>query len=144
MEIENILGYLLNTSARLIKRSMDNKLNDYQITTAQWAVIKLLDSWDRLTQTEIAIKLNSDKATTGSVITRLRKKGLVEKHADKQDDRVNIISLTNHAKVMVKQIEQLAIINSLQAMEGLSEDEKTKLIQALKQIIRNLSEEEKK
>lgn len=42
MEIQNILGYLLNTSARFIKREMDKNLDKYDLTTSQWAVIKLL------------------------------------------------------------------------------------------------------
>ncbi|WP_093674238.1 MarR family winged helix-turn-helix transcriptional regulator [Sporolactobacillus nakayamae] len=70
MDIEKILGYLLNTSARLIKHDMEKQLIDFDITTAQWAVLKLLDSWGELTQTEIADKLKSDKATVGFIVAR--------------------------------------------------------------------------
>ncbi len=39
-EIYDSLGYLLNTAARLIKWECNNKLKEYDITTAQWAVMK--------------------------------------------------------------------------------------------------------
>ncbi|MCO7126900.1 MarR family transcriptional regulator [Sporolactobacillus shoreicorticis] len=140
MEIENILGYLLNTSARLIKHDMEKQLSDFKITTAQWAVLKLLDSWGELTQTEIADKLKSDKATIGSIVTRLRKKDLIVKRLSIKDSRANMICMTEQSKIMVKQIEKLARRTSLNALVGFNKEEKDRLIQALQRIIHNLDE----
>jgi DNA-binding MarR family transcriptional regulator len=140
MEIENILGYLLNTSARLIKHDMEKQLIDFEITTAQWAVLKLLDSWGELTQTEIADKLKSDKATVGSIVARMSKKDLVVKRLSIEDSRANMISLTEQSKIMVKQIEKLAHITSKNALVGFNKEEKEQLIQALQRIIQNLDE----
>lgn len=50
MEMQNILGYMLNTSARFIKRKMDKNLEEYEITTFQWAVLKLLSQKEQLTR----------------------------------------------------------------------------------------------
>jgi len=94
MEIQQILGYLLNTSSKLIKKTMNNNLSEYNITTAQWAVLKLLDTKTQLTQTEIAKELLGDKATAGDVILRLSEKNYIEKSVSKNDKRMYIIYLS--------------------------------------------------
>ncbi len=38
MIITESMGYLLNTSARLIKRTLDKELKKYSITSSQWAI----------------------------------------------------------------------------------------------------------
>ncbi len=73
-DIQDSIGYLLNVSARLIKRNLDIRLLKFDITTSQWAVLKLLSVEPILTQAQIAERLNSDRATCGSIIDRLEKK----------------------------------------------------------------------
>ena len=97
MEIQQILGYLLNTAARMIKRAMDDNLSKYNITTSQWAVLKLLDSKPGLTQTEIARALSADKATAGEVILRLSEKDYLKKSVNERDKRSYSVSLTPKA-----------------------------------------------
>ncbi|MHB8063274.1 MAG: MarR family winged helix-turn-helix transcriptional regulator [Ruminiclostridium sp.] len=139
MEIQEILGYLLNTSAKLIKRSMDKYLEKYGITTSQWAVLKLLDTKDQLTQTQIANELLGDKATAGDIILRLCGKNYIEKAFDKNDRRAYVVKLTPAAKKMITDIERMANDVSSKALEGLNEGDIQALYKALNQIIGNLS-----
>lgn len=142
MEIQEILGYMLATSTRLIKRKMDNYLCTYYITTSQWAVIKLLDTRIQLTQSQIANELQADKATVGEIIQRLYEKDYIEKSFDKNDRRVFLISLTPKAKDIVKDIEGLVSEVNKTALKGFTGDEIQVLYSFLNNIINNLSEEE--
>ncbi len=142
MEIQNILGYLLNTSARFIKRKMDKNLEAYNLTTSQWAVIKLLFNKEELTQAEIATELRGDKATAGSVILNLYEKNFIDKAIDKNDRRSYVITLTEKAKNAVKEIDLIAENVTKEALVGLSDENTKVLYHALKQIISNLSKEE--
>ncbi|MDF2503629.1 MarR family transcriptional regulator [Clostridium sp.] len=142
MEIQNILGYLLNTSARFIKRKMDKNLEVYNLTTSQWAVIKLLFNKKELTQAQIADELNSDRATSGTVILKLYEKKYIDKVIDKNDRRSYVISLTQKAKNAVKEIDLIAENITKKALTGLSDDNIKVLYDVLRQIINNLSEEE--
>ena len=54
MELNESLGFLLNISAKLIKRNLDLLLIDYNITSSQWAVLKALSLENNLSQAEIA------------------------------------------------------------------------------------------
>ncbi len=141
MEIQNILGYLIGTSARFIKREMDKNLETYDLTTSQWAVIKLLYNKEKLTQVEIANELRGDRATAGTVILNLCEKKYVDKVIDKNDRRSYMITLTEKAKDVVKEIDIIAEKVTKQALEGLSDDNTKILYQTLKQIINNLSRE---
>ena len=141
MEIQQILGYLLNTSSKLIKRTMDNNLNEYNITTSQWAVLKLLDTKIQLTQTQIAKELLGDKATAGDIILRLFEKNYVEKSIDKNDKRMYVVSLTPKAKNLINDMEKKAIEVTNKALEGLDYNDIQILNKSLNQIINNLSKE---
>jgi len=50
MEIQNLLGFILNTSAKLMKRCLDTEL-------------KLLSYEDDLSQAEISDKLNTERSS---------------------------------------------------------------------------------
>lgn len=142
MEIQNILGYLLNTSARFIKRKMDKNLEAFNLTTSQWAILKLLYNKGELTQAQIAYELRSDRATTGAVILNLHEKEYIHKVIDKNDRRSYIVSLTEKAKDIVVQIELVADNITKEALSGISEDDIKVLYEILRQIINNLSMEE--
>ncbi len=142
MEIQDILGYLLNSSAKLIKRSMDKYLEKYNITTAQWSIIKLLDSRERLTQTQISQELRADKATVGDIISRLIDKKLLDKSFEQKDRRAYSVCLTAEAKNIVKDIEEMAGNVTDAALKGLSDRQKEELYSTLNKIIKNLSEGE--
>lgn len=142
MEIQEVLGYLLNSSSRLIKRTMDNSLGKYNITTSQWAVLKLLDTRKQLTQTQIAQELLGDKATVGDIILRLNEKDYIEKSLSENDRRTYLIRLTPKAKSVVKDIESMANEVTKKALEGFNEEDKKLLYQSLNRIIDNLSKED--
>ncbi len=142
MEIQQILGYLLNTAARMIKRAMDDNLSKYNITTSQWAVLKLLDSKPGLTQTEIARALSADKATAGEVILRLSEKDYLKKSVNERDKRSYSVSLTPKAKELIKDMERMASDVTMKALYGMEDTDIQNLNKSLQQIIKNLSKEE--
>ena len=138
--INNSLGFLLNVCARLIKRNMDLNLLEYDITTGQWAVLKLLSVEGTLTQAEIAQKLNSDRATCGSVIDRLAKKEFVIKRMNNLDRRAFDISLSSMGMGIVDELTKLAIESNKQALKNVSNHEAEMLNKVLNQIIVNLED----
>lgn len=140
MKIENSLGYLLNTSARLIKRTLDIQLNTYDITSSQWAVLSVLSVKDNLSQAEVADKLNSDRATCGTIIDKLVSKKLVEKKLSPSDRRSYRVKLLPKAKKIISDISAKAnSVNDL-AVTGLSVSEIQVLVKCLNTIMKNLNE----
>lgn len=142
VDIHDSIGYLLNVSARLLRRNLDSKLVEYDITTSQWAVLKLLSAESPLTQAQIAERLNSDRATSGSVIERLIKKELLLKTTNPTDRRAFDISLTQNGIDIVESLTKLAEESNQQALQGIPECEVMTLYKILQQITNNLEENE--
>lgn len=141
MEIQQSLGYLINTSARLVKRNLDMNIKSYGITTAQWAVLKLLSVEDNLSQAEIADKTHSDRATCGAVIDKLISKGLLQKELFENDRRSYRVRILSAALVIVDEVTLLAeSVNNL-AVKGLSDTEISTFTQCLNTLISNLGGE---
>ena len=138
MEIQQSLGYLLNTSARLIKRKLDLLLKNYDITTAQWAVLKLLSLEDNLSQAEIADKLNTDRATCGAVIDKLISKGLLQKELFENDRRSYRVKILPEAVSIANEVSLLAKNVNYSAVQGLTDTEISVFNRCLNIIISNL------
>lgn len=141
LEIQQSLGYLLNTSARLIKRELDKHLKSYNITTAQWAILKLLSAEDNLSQAEIANKTNSDRATCGTVIDKLISKGLLQKELFENDRRSYRVKILSPALAVINEITLLAESVNNSAIEGLSDTELKIFTKCLDTTISNLGGE---
>lgn len=142
MNIQESLGYLLNTSAKLIKRTMDNELEKYHITTSQWSVMKLLDTRKELTQTQIANELLGDRATAGEIILKLYEKNYIEKTLDKNDRRTYLVSLTPKTKTIIRDMEIMTNEIIKKALKDFNENDTQILYKSLYQIIDNLSKED--
>lgn len=141
MIITESMGYLLNTSARLIKRTLDKELKKYNITSSQWAILQLLFQSEILSQAEIAAQLNSDRATCGAVVDKLVLKKLVTKQVDRNDRRAFRVSITKEGAELVVQIADFAKKCNATALEGFTREEVKSLQDFLNKIISNLSEE---
>jgi len=142
LEIQESLGYLLNTSARLIKRKLDIQLKSCGITTSQWAVLKLLSVEDNLSQAEIADKTNADRATCGAVIDKLILKELLRKELFKNDRRSYRVKILPSALAIVNEVTLLAESVNDSAIIGLSDTEIRIFTKCLNTVISNLRGEE--
>ncbi|MCB5066464.1 MarR family transcriptional regulator [Streptococcus mutans] len=137
MEIQNSLGFILNTSAKLMKRCLDTELKVFNITSSQWAVLKLLSCEDDLSQAEISDKLNTDRATCGAVIEKLVSKGLITKTLSKEDRRSYKVKISPQTLVILEKIAPKADdVNNL-AIKGLTDDELKIFIKCLHTITKN-------
>ena len=140
-DIQDSIGYLLNVTARLMKRNLDIRLLQFDITASQWAVLKLLSEEPVLTQAQIAERLNSDRATCGSVIDRLAKKEMIAKKANAVDRRAFDISLSHKGIELVEILTEHAVESDKQALKGVSDSEMKILYKVLRQITYNLEED---
>lgn len=138
MLIQESFGFLLNLNARLIKRKLDSKIKKYDLTTSQWSLLELLSAENNLTQVDIANRLHSDIATTGSVVDRLVQKKLLEKTHLKNDRRAYVVTLLDKGRSLAESIEKDALKSNQDALEGLTEDEIENLMLLLRKVANNL------
>ncbi len=141
MRIQDSFGYIISINAKLIKRQLEGKIKKYDITSAQWSVLKLLSVENNLTQVEIAYKLKADIVTIGLIIDRLVKKNMLQKVQDEKDRRAYKISIADHVRDIVGIIEEEAVKCNEVALDNFTDKEVETLFFLLNKVLHNLSKE---
>ncbi|MGT2785886.1 MarR family winged helix-turn-helix transcriptional regulator [Streptococcus merionis] len=141
MELYESLGFLLNYSARLIKRKLDQELKQYHLTTSQWAILKILAEQNHISQAELANLTGTDRANCGTVLDKLLSKKFIEKSLSSKDRRSYIISITPPALELVEQIVSVVAQTNRQALKGFSKAEQEQFVNDLNLVINNLMKE---
>ncbi|MBU3918083.1 MarR family transcriptional regulator [bacterium] len=92
---------------------------------------------DNLRMKELATLINRDKSTITALVNKLIDLGYVEKEADLNDNRINLIRLTEKGQKIRPEIKKISEKLRLKAYKGLSDEEKTILSMLLSKISRN-------
>lgn len=99
------LPYLLIRASRKLRNRLDHSLEEFDLTAAQFSVVNQIRMAEQpVTAAEIAEKLESDRPTISGIITRLEKKGLVEKHEHPEDRRSAYLRVNADAEELVDRI----------------------------------------
>ena len=94
----------LQTTAHQHKRIMNNMLEPFGLTYAQYLVLKKLQSQEGISAKELLSVLDTDKATLSGIITRLEKGDWLSRQKDELDKRLMHIFLTDSARVRLPEI----------------------------------------
>lgn len=129
------LGFLIGDTARLMRRSFDERVRNKGITRPQWRVLGLLHRFGGSTQVALAEMMDVEPITLGRMIDRLQDAGLVERRADPSDRRAWRIHLTPTGEARLEDLKPLATELFADAVSGLSNDQQAEL-EAMLDIIR--------
>ncbi len=95
----------INKSSLLHKRMMAKILDRFELTYAQYQVLKTIKKHQTLSAKEILVYLDTDKATLSGVLNRLEKNNLIKRQKDPSDRRLMHISLTAAAVALCENVE---------------------------------------
>lgn len=87
--------YLATDIGRLFRKRFDTAARAFGVTGPQWRLLGILKRRPGATQTTLAAELEVEAITTGRMIDRLEKAGLVERRADPADRRAWLLYLTD-------------------------------------------------
>lgn len=137
------LGYLLNKVTQLIKWELTDVLKTYQLTAAQWAVLKDTAMMEDRKQTElctpalIAARLHVEKPAVSRILDRLEISGWILRKNNPGDRRSQFVSLTSKARQLLPELDKTADEVIQRSFWGLTEQELTQLQSQLLRIIQN-------
>ena len=141
MNIKESFGYIINSTARNMKKSLEEKIKGYDVTTSQWSVLKVLAEEDNLTQAQISEKLSADRATTGAVIEKLLNKKLINRNQCESDRRANSVSISDYGAELAFKISFEALKCNERALNGFKAEEIKQLLGYFDKINSNLNKE---
>ncbi len=142
MVLRESTGFLIHKSVRLLRKKMDTYLRGFDITLTQWGTLQTLLEDGELSQAEVSERTTIDRATCGTVIDKLVKKGLIEKKLCGNDRRSYRVKILPPGIALIEasapEIEKIRLL----MLKGFSDDEIRMIARFAKVIISNLSEEE--
>lgn len=94
----------LQTTAHQHKRIMNNMLEPFGLTYAQYLVLKKLQAEEGLSAKSLLSELDTDKATLSGIISRLEKADWLRREKDAEDRRLMHIFLTDNAREKLPEI----------------------------------------
>ena len=120
---EHKLYFLLQVAAHRLRTDADNALLEAAgVTTAQAAVLRLVQETENPTQRQIANMLRQNESALTATVARLQKAGLLERTRSTQDRRAWTLAVTDKGRrALDKVAEPFSGINSRldQAIAGI-------------------------
>ena len=132
------VGFLLHDVSRLLRKNFDRRARALGLTRAQWRVMAHLAPRQGINQTALAEILEIENITVARHIDRLQETGWVERRPDPDDRRAWHLYLTGKARPILDQMELLAVETQEEAMAGLTESERGRLLTLLLSMKRNM------
>lgn len=131
-------GYLLSDVTLLFRKHFDRRAVKFGLTRAQWRATKMLYRREGLRQAELAEFLEMEPIAVGRVIDRLQAAGFVERRPDPKDRRAWRLYTTEQARVIVDDMESIALELRRDATLGVALDELQQALAVIGRIKDNL------
>jgi len=101
-------GFMLRRAHQIAIALFYEESGDLHITTTQFGILHLLKHQPGLDQISVAKLLGLDRSTTGMVLKKLEKAGLVGRSVGKTDRRKRSLALTAAGERMLKRLKEPA------------------------------------
>jgi len=139
---EERIAHLTRLAARGFTRSLQLRLDGFDLTFGHWAFLRILWDEDGLTQRALSERANLTEPTTHSALVKLEKLGYVKRKNLKGNNRRQHSFLTKRGRDARKMLEPLALEVNEIAVNGLSEKEIVVFRKILTVVIENLASDE--
>ena len=121
-ELYSVINGMASTAvARRLQKNFRNA--GLEITIEQWSILYHLWKEDCLSQQELCNRTFRDKPSITRLIDNLEKQHLVKRMPSKSDKRINLVCLTENAKVLQEQTINLAHQTMNEALVGVEKDD---------------------
>jgi MarR family transcriptional regulator for hemolysin len=117
------LGFVVGSLHRIINRHLAQRTAPHGVMPGQFPVLRVLRDVKVSTQMELAKLVGVEQPSMAATLRRMERDGLIQRVTDAQDARRQLVSLTEHGKIMLAVMTESAMTVYRQACEGLSEDE---------------------
>ena len=136
LRLENFLPYRLavlsNTVSTTVARAYDKR---FQVSIPEWRVIAILGRFPGLSAVEVAERTMLDKVAVSRAVTKLIKKGRVDREFADADKRRSILNLSEDGRRLHDEIAELALAFERDLLEGLGDEELDQLNNIMERLL---------
>lgn len=126
MEVSGMAGHLIRRLHQISTHVFSSRMQEagFDLTPVQFAALDALNASPGLDQAGIAAKIACDRATTGGVIDRLERKGLILRQVSKRDRRSKEVLVTTEGRGIYEKILPIASFVQSEILAGLDPKER--------------------
>jgi DNA-binding MarR family transcriptional regulator len=136
-ELYSVVNGMASTAvARRLQKNF--RLAGLEITIEQWSVLYHLWKQDGLSQQELCNRTFRDKPSITRLLDNLEKQKLVKRMPSKDDRRINLVCLTEPAKLLQDKTIELANQTMDEALVGVGKNEIEIVKQVFQKVFDNL------
>ena len=134
--LEAHLGYWLRFVSNHVSHAFSRKLSAYEVTAAEWVVMRELFERGALAPSALADKLGMTRGAISKLADRLEAKSLVARTAGKTDRRYQTLALTAAGRALVPKLSATADRNDAEFFGHLKPGERTMIESIMREIVR--------
>lgn len=132
---------LLGMTAHKLGRLAQTMYAEYDLNKSQSMILFQLDRDGRISQKELAEKLNVSAPSVTSMIQKMEKAGYIVRNVDEKDQRMMRLDLSEKGKACIDYVKEIGDKMEQIAFAGISPEEKMLLKRILFQICDNVEKE---
>ena len=136
LKLEEFLPYRLavlsNTVSTTVARAYDKRFN---VSIPEWRVIAILGRFPGLSAVEVAERTMMDKVAVSRAVTKLIKKGRIDRQFADADKRRSILNLSEEGRKLHDEIAELALGFERDLLQGLSDEELNQLNSVMERLM---------
>ena len=136
---ENSIGYLIHEVARLMRRRFEDEASVHGFTLPQWRALAEIYRSEAIAQVSLAAALDVDQMTVSGIVSRLEKRGLIDRYADPNDSRAKLAKLTPAGLALITNAKNVGRALYENALDGLSPADRDAMAAQLRLIRDNLN-----
>ncbi|MDO5517947.1 MAG: MarR family transcriptional regulator [Clostridium sp.] len=140
--MDNTFHYLMMVNSSLFNKEIAFESMREGLTPGQPKILDYLDKHDGCLQKEISEGTLTDQATLTGIITKMEKKGFIERRMKEGNRRNYYVYLTDLGREKLEIIKNIFIEKEEKALAGLSEAERTQFIKMFTKIYANMKDTE--
>lgn len=132
------LGFLLHDVARLLRKRFEQRAKGFGLTRSQWQTLAYLASNEGIHQAGLAEMLEIEPITLVRILDKMADRGLIERRQHPTDRRIWLLYLRDEARPLLARIRSLGDATRGEALEGISDEDRNRLYEALTLMKTNL------
>ena len=139
IDLSRQLGFLLKDTSRRYTRRFEERAQTLSLTLAQCRALLYLENNEGVSQKRLSELTELDPMSLVRILDRMEADGWVQRRFDPADRRAHTLWLTPKAKPVLEHIAHLIAEVRAETLHGLTNEERSKLIELLGRVHVNLS-----
>ena len=133
-------GFMLRRAHQIAVSLFLEETGELKITTTQFGILHLLKHSPGLDQITVAKLLGLDRSTTGMVLGKLERRGLIGRRVGARDRRKRTLALTPAGETMLKRLKAPARRVIERQLSAFSPRERARFLDMLEKFTRTFNE----